>query len=79
MDFINAENLKAYWHLVFLGSIIFGLLGLFIFNFLIPSIFLGNDLHRAIKKLKSSKAKDTIIDIDRIGSEIMTTQKLGHC
>jgi len=55
MDFINAENLKAYWHLVILGSIIIVLLALFVFNFLIPSIFLGNDLNRTIKKLKSTK------------------------
>ena len=41
MDFINAENLKAYWHLVILGSIIIVLLALFIFNFLIPFNLFG--------------------------------------
>lgn len=79
MDFINVENLKAYWHLVILGSIIIVLLGLFIFNFLVPSIFLGNDLNRTIKKLKNTKSKGQVINIDLIGSEIMTSRKLSHC
>ena len=79
MDFINAENLKAYWHLVILGSIIIVLLALFVFNFLIPSIFLGNDLNRTIKKLKSTKSNTQPISIDFIGSEIMTSPKLSHC
>ncbi len=79
MDFINAENLKAYWHLLFLGSIIIVLLGLFIFGFLVPSIILGKNLNRAIQNLKSTKGNGAAINIDLIGNEMMTTPKLGHC
>ncbi len=79
MDFINDENLKAYWHLMVLGSIIFGLILFFIFKFLVPSHQLKGNLDQAIKKLKSSTGKGQAINIDFIGNEIMTAQKLGHC
>lgn len=38
MDFITEENLKAYYHLIILGSIILGLIGFFIAKFVIPSL-----------------------------------------
>ncbi|MEI6268216.1 MAG: anti-phage ZorAB system protein ZorA [Methylococcaceae bacterium] len=82
MDFINNENLKAYWHLVVLGSIILGLILFFIFKFLIPSYRLKGNLDQtiqAIKKLKTSTEKGQAINIDLIRNEIMTAQKLGHC
>ncbi|MDP2903959.1 MAG: anti-phage ZorAB system protein ZorA [Methylovulum sp.] len=79
MDFITTENLTAYWHLIVLGSIIIVLLGLFIFGFLIPSIILGKNLNRAIQNLKITKGNGAAINIDLIGSEMMTTPKLGHC
>jgi hypothetical protein len=82
MDFINDENLKAYWHLMVLGSIIFGLILFFIFKFLVPSHQLKENLDQAIqaiKKLKSSTGKGQAINIELIGNEIMTAQKLGHC
>jgi hypothetical protein len=79
MDFINAENLKAYWHLIILGLIIFGLLLFFIVKFWFPSRRLKKDLDQAIKKLKSTKVIAPVIDIDLIGSEIMTSPKLRHC
>jgi hypothetical protein len=82
MDFINDENLKAYWHLMVLGSLIFGLLVFFIFKFLIPSKRLKGNLDQAIqaiKKLKGTKGKDQLINIALIGSEIMATEKLNHC
>ena len=37
MDLINAENLKAYWHLIILGVLIFGLLVFFIFRLISDS------------------------------------------
>ena len=82
MDFINDENLKAYWHLVVLGSIILVLILFFIFKFIIPSYRLKGNLDQAIqaiKKLKTSTGKGQAINIDLIRNEIMTAQKLGHC
>lgn len=82
MDFINDENLKAYWHLVVLGSIILVLILFFIFKFIIPSYRLKGNLDQAIqaiKKLKTSTGKGWAINIDLIRNEIMTAQKLGHC
>ena len=82
MDFISAENLKAYWHLIILGALIFGLLVFFIFKFLVPSQRLKGDLNQAIqaiKNLKSTTGNAQAINIDLIGSEIMTAPKLRHC
>lgn len=82
MDFINDGNLKAYWHLMVLGSIIFGLILFFIFKFLVPSHQLKGNLDQtiaAIKRLKTSTGKGQAINIDLIGNEIMIAQKLGHC
>ena len=82
MDFINDGNFKAYWHLMVLGSIIFGLILFFIFKFLVPSYQLKGNLDQtiaAIKRLKTSTGKGQAINIDLIGNEIMTAQKLGHC
>jgi hypothetical protein len=85
MDFINDENLKAYGHLMVLGSIssiILVLILFFIFKFIIPSYRLKGNLDQAIqaiKKLKTSTGKGQAINIDLIRNEIMTVQKLGHC
>ena len=82
MDFINDGNFKAYWHLMVLGSIIFGLILFFIFKFLVPSHQLKGNLDQtiaAIKRLKTSTGKGQAINIDLIGNEIMIAQKLGHC
>lgn len=82
MDFITEENLKAYYHLIILGSIILGLIGFFIAKFVIPSYRLKRDLRQAIQaieKLESTTGKGQVINIDFISNEIMTSQKLSHC
>jgi hypothetical protein len=79
MDFINVENLKAYWHLWILGSIILILIGYFFFKFFIPSQRLEKHLGQAIRKLQNITGKSKAIDIIQIGNEIMTFPKLNHC
>ncbi|MCD2451116.1 anti-phage defense ZorAB system protein ZorA [Methylicorpusculum oleiharenae] len=79
MDLINAGNLKAYWHLWVLGSIIIVLIGYFLFKFLIPSYRLSKDLRQTIKKLRNLKSDGQAINVELIGKQIMTSQKLSHC
>ncbi|MDP3333954.1 MAG: anti-phage ZorAB system protein ZorA [Methylococcaceae bacterium] len=79
MDFINVENLKAYWHLWVLGSIIIVLIGYFIFKFLIPSYRISKDLRQTIKKLQNLTGDGQATNVELIGKQIMTSPKLSHC
>lgn len=79
MDFINVGNLKAYWHLWVLGSIIIVLIGYFVFKFLIPSYRISKDLRQTIKKLQNLNGDGQATNVELIGKQIMTSQKLSHC
>jgi hypothetical protein len=79
MDYITEENLRTYWHLWVLGSIIFGLIVFFIIKFLLPSFRLSGELQRAISKLKDIKGDGQAINVELIGKDIMTSSKLAHC
>jgi len=56
MDFISAENLKAYLHLIILGALIFGLLVFFIFQISSPFTTVKRDLNQAIQAIKNLKS-----------------------
>jgi hypothetical protein len=79
MDLFAIENLKAYWHLWVLGSIIFSLFCFFIFRFLIPSQRLKRELDQAISKLQKTTVKGQPTNVDLIRNEIMVSSKLKHC
>ena len=79
MDFINVGNLEAYWHLWCLGSIILVLIGYFLFKFLIPSYRIKTDLLQTIKKLQNLNGDGQATNVELIGKQIMTSQKLSHC
>lgn len=79
MDFITVENLKAYWHLWALGSIILLLVGYFIFRFLLPSFRLSKELRTALSKLKSLTGDGQANNVELIGNDIMISPKLKHC
>lgn len=79
MDFINVGNLKAYWHLWVLGSIIFVLIGYFFFKFWIPSNRISKDLRQTIKKLQNLTGDGQATNVELIGKQIMTSPKLSHC
>jgi hypothetical protein len=78
MDFINEESLKAYWHLLFLGSFIFVLLLCFFFYFFVPAWKLGTVLSNAIQAIKNIRRTldhKSIVDLDDITSLLKTNQK----
>lgn len=79
MDFINVGNLETYWHLWCLGSIILVLIGYFLFKFLIPSYRISKDLRQTIKKLQNLNGDGQATNVELIGKQIMTSQKLSHC
>ncbi|PPD49990.1 MAG: hypothetical protein CTY13_02480 [Methylobacter sp.] len=79
MDFINVGNLKAYWHLWVLGSIIFVLIGYFFFKFWRPSNRISKDLRQTIKKLQNLTGDGQATNVELIGKQIMTSPKLSHC
>lgn len=78
MDFISYDILRSYWHLIVLGSCILILLALFIFGFIIPAWLLKRDLKQAIKKIQAATESTTVVDVERIGREVMTSKKLSH-
>jgi len=79
MDLLINGNLKAFWHLWVLGSIIFGLFGFFVIKFLIPSHRLNKDLREAVTKLQKITGDGQATNVELIGNEIMTSPKLRHC
>lgn len=79
MELITEDNLKAFWHLWLLGSIILILFGFFIFRFLVPAFNLHRDLFQATTKLKKLTGDGQAINVELIGNEIMTSKKLSHC
>jgi len=79
MDLLINGNLKSFWHLWVLGSIIFGLFGFFVIKFLIPSHRLNKDLREAVTKLQKITGDGQATNVELIGNEIMTSPKLRHC
>lgn len=78
VELLSDENLRTYWHLIVLGSIILFLVGLFLFRFLIPAWILGWRLRKTNRKLKAIREAQQRIDVEQIGKEVMASRKLSH-
>ena len=82
MEFINEENIKAYWHLLVLGSFILGLLGYYGINFLRPAYKLGKALSKAtqdVNKIKEAENQDIVANLDYLNNAMNTSTKLSDC
>ena len=82
MDFINEENIKAYGHLLVLGSFILGLLGYYGINFLWPAYKLGKALSKAtqdVNKIKEAENQDIVANLDYLNNAMNTSTKLSDC
>lgn len=74
------EILSAYWHILIIGSLLFGISVGFFIKFVIPACRLRRELGSTLEALKkiNTRSGGVVVELDEVAHEAMATERLAH-
>jgi len=74
-DFTNIASTTLHW---FVGTLLAFAVAAFVRQFMLPGVRIGRELATARKRLEELKAAGTVLDLDRVRTQVMVSEALQH-